>query len=92
MVVLVMNDFYTDYFLYGIYQEAFDAYIEYTQFPEPENVDSPQVAIFLLVCDLALNPGRGFPFPITAYEEFINDVDPSTRFFNLCKAARKGLP
>ena len=30
----------------------------------PNRFDSPLIGLFLLICDLALNPGSGFPFPV----------------------------
>ncbi len=93
---LCIDDFYKDGYLHGIYAEAFDAYIEKTGFPDPDTANAPQVAIFLLICDLATNPGRGLPFQISKFEDFIYDVDPAIRFHRLCLAAKKiyagGLP
>ena len=51
-----------------------------------ESIDDPLVALFLLVCDMAINPGAGFPMPIRHFDTFIEDVTPATRFLFICRA------
>lgn len=72
----------------GIYGEAFDYFLKVTGFGEPEHVDDPIVALFLLVVDLAINPTRGFPFEIQDFANFIYDTDPGIRFLRLSQVAR----
>lgn len=65
----------------GVYIEAFEHFLRLTESIWPERVNDPLVSLFLLVCDLAINPGRGFPFSVTPnYESFIDDVNPGARF------------
>lgn len=75
--------------LYGIYLEAFEKYLEITASEFPEVIISPSVGLFLLVCDIAINPTRGIPFKIESYNDFLYDVDAGTRFTMLCVAIRK---
>jgi hypothetical protein len=37
--------------------------------------------LFLLICDLSINPTRGFPLDIEMFEDLIVDIDPGARFF-----------
>ena len=71
----------------GIYGVAFQTFLQETGWPWPEQVNDPIVALFLLVCDLAINPTRGIPYDFDSIEDFIIDVDPGARFIRLCGAA-----
>ena len=73
----------------GCYGAAFEHFLELTGFAWPERIDDPLVALFLLVCDLAINPTRGFPLPIISPEDLIRDIDPGTRFTCLSAAAKQ---
>jgi hypothetical protein len=42
----------------------------------------------MLICDMALNPGAGFPFPVQFHAAFVGDIDPSERFDLLCRLVR----
>jgi len=52
----------------------------------PASIDSPTVGLFLLICDIACNPGEGFPLPLVTPDTFITDTDPGMRFIFLCRA------
>lgn len=69
----------------GIYGDAFESFLQLTELDWPRNIDHPVVALFLLVCDIALNPGAGFPMPLQVFTTFIKDIDPGFRFFSLCR-------
>ncbi len=58
----------------------------------PPRIDHPVVALFLLVCDIAMNPGAGFPMPLRIFKTFIEDVDPGIRFFFLCRTIAQRRP
>ena len=75
-------------FLSGIYVEAFDQFLTLSQSIWPTNLNDPLVGLFLLVCDLAINPTRGVPFDIESFEDFITDVDVGVRFTRLSLAIR----
>jgi hypothetical protein len=71
--------------LKGIYVEAFEQFLRLAGIVWPESIGDPEVALFLLVCDVAINPGDGFPMPLKVFETFIADVDPGFRFCFLCR-------
>jgi hypothetical protein len=76
-------------FLSGIYVEAFEAFLKLSETPWPEKMSESVVGLFLLVCDLAINPTRGIPMNIESFEDFILDVDAGVRFTSLCMAVKK---
>jgi hypothetical protein len=73
----------------GIYGEAFAAFLKLTGAEWPASIDDPLVGLFLLICDLAINPSAGFPCDIEDFETFILETDPGIRFGFLCLAAKK---
>ncbi|GAN69485.1 hypothetical protein [Acetobacter orleanensis] len=75
-------------YLHGVYRVAFDKFLYYTGLAFPEKTISKEVGIFLLICDLSINPTSCFPGAIENFEEFIPSVDPGTRFSKLCKVIR----
>jgi hypothetical protein len=70
-----------------LYAQGFELFLRLTGTNWPERHDDPLVGLFLLICDLAINPTRGFPLDIESFEDFISDVDPGARFTRLCLAA-----
>jgi len=73
-------------YLSGIYVEAFDSFLALSLSEWPVRLDDPLVALFLLICDLAINPTRGIPLEIQNFADFIRDVDVGVRFTLLCQA------
>ncbi len=73
-------------YLDGIYVEAFEQFLALSKSAWPEDIDDPLIGLFLLVCDLAINPTRGFPLEIESFEDFITDVDVGVRFTRLSLA------
>ena len=73
-------------YLAGIYVEAFEAFLQLSESEWPTDMRGPLVAIFLLICDIAINPTRGFPVDVECFEDFIADVDVGVRFTLLCQA------
>lgn len=79
--------------LHGVYTRAFDCFLRLTQIARPSAVDHPTVALFLLVCDMAINPGSGFPHnPEPHFPTFIVDTDPGARFAMLCRLICQKCP
>lgn len=74
------------------YVDAFDEFLSLTKLVRPETFDHPIVALFLLICDMALNPGAGFPFPLRYPAAFVADIDPGQRFDLLCRLVRLKCP
>ena len=71
--------------LQGVYIEAFEWFLKFSELPWPDSIDHPIVGLFLLVCDMAINPGAGFPFEPKFLETFISDTDPGRRFIDLSR-------
>lgn len=76
----------------GVYRDAFEFFLTQAGLEWPERIDDPVIALFLLVCDMAINPGAGFPFPVRYPRSFIEDVDPGARFAFLAYAVHKLCP
>ena len=73
----------------GIYVEAFERFLELAGAEWPEHLDDPLVGLFLLVCDLSINPTRGLPLEVTSFEDMILDVDVGVRFTRLCLSVKE---
>ncbi len=86
---LTYNDFEISGMLHGIYKEAFDLFIHVTGYDKPINMIEPIVGLFLLVCDIAINPNNGFPLEIYDFNNFITKNDPGIRFVYLCVSIAK---
>lgn len=82
---LAWDDVRSKGLLKGIYGEAFESFLHLTGLDWTPCIDHPIVALFLLVCDIAMNPGAGFPMPLRVFTAFITDVDPGFRFLSLCR-------
>ncbi len=78
--------------LSGVYIDAFNYFLNAIDEIRPQFIDSPLVGLFLLVCDISINPGDGFPFEIKNYEEFVNNTNSGIRFMKLCEIIRKEAP
>ena len=64
-------DFEAEGMLDGIYVEAFNFFLETTSTVRPDNLNNSVVGLFLLLCDIAINPTDGFPIDVTYFETFI---------------------
>lgn len=69
----------------SMYIKAFETFLELAESEWPEEIGSPLVGLFLAICDMTINPGEGFPLPLTSPSTFITDNDPGTRFTFLCR-------
>jgi hypothetical protein len=86
---LVYSDFENIGMFYGIYTEAFDYFLKLTTLTRPDNLLDSIVGLFLLLCDISINPTNGFPLNIYDFENFIIKNDPGIRFTLLCKEISK---
>jgi hypothetical protein len=77
--------------LSGFYRTAFDLFLNVTGATWPTSPRGSVVGLFLLICDLAINPGEGFPLPIIDYSCFVWSTDPGHRFLALCYAVKKDV-
>jgi hypothetical protein len=83
------EQFRNEGFFEGVYVQAFETFLELSDSEWPQMFDDPIVSLFLLVCDLAINPTRGLPLDIEHFENFIRDVDVGVRFTVLCQAVSR---
>jgi len=86
---LLFSDFHKLGMLAGIYVEAFNLFLKIIEIDQPDNFNNSIIGLFLLVCDIAINPTDGFPHNIFHYESFIISNDPGTRFVMICNAIKK---
>lgn len=86
------DDFERIGMLNGVYREAFDIFLKILGVPWPNTLGDPLVALFLLTCDIAINPTDGFPFDIYHFPSFILSVDPGIRFLRLCQSIQRNQP
>lgn len=86
---LSWEDFAQLGYLDGIYFKAFNLFLEITETKIPKNLADPTVGLFLLICDIAINPGEGFPFDLKDHKSFIISIDPGFRFYLLCHEVKK---
>ncbi|WP_313002865.1 hypothetical protein [Chryseobacterium gleum] len=83
------SDFVEMGMLEGIYIKAFDIFLRFTEIERPDNLNNSVIGLFLLICDIAINPTEGFPSKILDYESFIVSNDPGMRFTLLCISISK---
>lgn len=82
---IIFKDFIDNGMLHGIYLEAFNYFLEMIGEERPFFVDESIIGMFLLICDLSINPNNGFPDDIYDYENFIHKNNPGVRFILFCK-------
>lgn len=79
--------------LHGVYEAAFREFLERTELDWPSSINHPTVALFLLICDMSINPGSGFPFdPFPHFRSFIDDTIPGIRFTAMARMIRLKQP
>jgi hypothetical protein len=76
-------------FLSGVYSVAFEFFLQATGLPTPADFDEASVNLFLLVCDIALNPSAGYPDDIDPRRDFVRDYHPGMRFVRLCDEVKQ---
>ena len=74
------------------YVACFRVFLTLTESDWPDSIDSPTVALFMVVCDMAMNGGEGFPFPIISPPTFVSDNDPGMRFAFFCRMVALKAP
>lgn len=85
---LTCEEWRAEGYLSGIYVEAFETFLKLTETNWPSSLFDPIVPLFLLVCDLAINPTRGIPFEVGPFENLIHQVDVGIRFAEFCFAIK----
>ena len=86
------DDFRALGILHGVYAAAFEEFLRLSGLDWPPVVNHPTVALFLLICDMAINSGSGFPHPLVHFPTFISDTDPGARFTMMSVFARTTCP
>jgi hypothetical protein len=83
------SDFKAMGMLDGIYAEAFETFLKFTLLPVPTEPTTATLALFLLVCDLSMNPAEGFLADVEDFEVLVQTLDPGWRFTALCMAVQE---
>ena len=79
--------------LKGVYARAFEEFLRLTESEWPASVNDPLVGLFLLICDLAINPASGFPITMSPnFRTFTDDVHPGARFSIFCRLIARKFP
>lgn len=86
------DDFERAGMLSVLYKEAFDTFLKILGAAWPTTADDSLVGLFLIVCDISINPTDGFPFEITHFPSFVHSVDPGIRFLMLCQFIQSQNP
>ncbi len=86
---LIFKDFIDNGMLYGIYIEAFDIFLKILKEETPFFIEDSLIGLFLLVCDISINPNNGFPTEIYDIENFINKNNPGMLFIFMCNVISK---
>jgi hypothetical protein len=73
----------------GVYVEAFKLFLSLTGISWPGSPRSSEVLLFLLICDLSINPSDGYPFNLHHFESFIISDTPGIRFLWFCNQVAK---
>jgi hypothetical protein len=84
-----LQNFREEGMLHGVYERAFTEFFKLTEIEAPLMVIDPRVALFLLVCDVAINPMEGLLCDIPNISDLINHADPGIRFLILCNVAKE---
>ena len=74
------------------YIACFKVFLALTESDWPDSIDSPVVALFMAVCDMAMNGGEGFPFSLRFPPTFVSDNDPGMRFAFFCRMVALEAP
>jgi hypothetical protein len=82
------SDYETAGMFTDIYIAAFDLFIEITGFERPEKMDDSVIGLFLLICDISINPVEGLILDPENIANIIEDHDPGIRFFKQCESIR----
>ena len=78
--------------LHGVYLEALAGFLAVLEENTPDSAFDPLIGLFLLLCDISINPYEGFPLQVSDPEGFRRNIDPGFRFLMCCQAAAKIKP
>ncbi|BFI94519.1 MAG: hypothetical protein RSP_00290 [Rhodanobacter sp.] len=68
----------------AVYVEAFQYFLDLTGQERPSELDDPVVGLFLVVCDISINPAECFIDGLVDFKRLVEVHDPGFRFIQLC--------
>ncbi len=74
-----------------VYVEAFQCFLDLTGLGLPAELDDSVVGLFLVVCDISINPAECFIEDLIDFERLIEIHDPGLRFIQLCSAIKDDI-
>ncbi|WP_459949100.1 hypothetical protein [Denitratisoma sp. agr-D3] len=74
-----------------VYVEAFQYFLGVTGLELPSELDDPVVGLFLIVCDISINPAECFIEDLIDFERLVVVHDPGLRFIQLCLAIKDDI-
>lgn len=83
-LALGYEDFHKQGQFNGVYGEALKFYIDLFELTDIQSMLAPEINLFLLICDVALNPTEGFPNPVSDMDSWVLTTAPGNRFAILC--------
>jgi hypothetical protein len=72
-------------YLRGKYGKALQEFIRISGLPWPTNSLCPSVGLYLLACDLALNPPIPYPVEMANITDIVEHCHPGIRFLSICE-------
>lgn len=81
----MFSEFSKKGYIDGIYGESLKFYLNRIGQENPETMLSPIVNLFLLLCDISINPTEGFPDTIHSMNAWVYNLHPGIRFIRLCE-------
>lgn len=77
--------------LSGVYVKAFQYFLRLTGLGAPSELDDSVVGLFLVVCDISINPAECLLEDLIDFDRLIEIHDPGLRFLQLCLAINNDL-
>ena len=71
--------------LSAVYVDGFEVFLRLSESENPNSIHSPSVGLFMVVCDIAMNAGEGFPLPLRSPPTIISGSDAGMRFTFRCR-------
>jgi hypothetical protein len=85
---LSWGEFINDGLIQEQYFQALKFFCEATGLNFPSYPTAPEANLFLLLCDISLNPCVGYPDDITNYAGLLEEISPGIRFLRGCEVVR----
>lgn len=85
------DDFHDAGMFSDVYINAFNHFLSVTGLDRPLSFDDSVIGLFLIVCDISINPSEFFIEEPKDFERLIYVHDPGFRFHDLCVAIKENL-